>query len=140
MSFVRQKRLSLVAASLLLLGLSCVSDGENVVTNRSVPTTQRRVEEPEMSKFDVNRCHVHGVLLESDQVPVVFGLIRSSREFLNAQKARFPLARTFVAGGCVVDNERAQETVQYCPKCREALRVWNDSRRKAGKSRAGTTE
>jgi hypothetical protein len=137
MILVDQRRLGLIVVSLLLLLPSCVSDGESMGADGAIMAEGQR-EEPEMSEVDGERCPVHGVPLRRDEVPVVYGLIKASPGFLKAQKAYFPLARTFISGGCVVDHERTQESVEYCPKCREALRAWNDSCRRAGKAGEGT--
>jgi hypothetical protein len=80
-------------------------------------------------KQSERRCPVHRALLQSDRVRVVYGLIRVSPEFAKASNALFPLARTFIYGGCLLDSEKTHGTVEFCQKCRDAALAWSAERR-----------
>lgn len=94
-----------------------------------LPDGDESMKNPESHQDEAHRCPVHGVALQSDRVRVIYGLLRAEPAYAEASKARFPLARTFVPGGCVVDPRHTHETVDYCPECRKALQAWNTEHR-----------
>jgi hypothetical protein len=73
-------------------------------------------------------CSVHKVSLLQEEVPVRYGLIRFSADFIQAKRAHFPNAYSFVLGGCLVSltNPKTRK-VGYCPRCREAEKEWHEA-------------
>lgn len=70
-------------------------------------------------------CVIHKESLQLEQVRIKYGLIRFSREFLDAQPKLFPNARSFLLGGCLVGpNQPKTGEVRFCPKCRDAEQLW----------------
>jgi hypothetical protein len=75
---------------------------------------------------DAQLCDVHGCLMQSRSVRVVYGLrrgLKQSPDYLRARREGFPHCNDWVNGGCVVRGLRRQvKTV--CPECvaaRDAL-------------------
>ncbi len=70
-------------------------------------------------------CAIHKEVLVGDLVPLRYGLIRFTREYMEAQSRQFPNARAFMLGGCMLTPDPPTKTeVYYCPKCREAHAAW----------------
>ncbi len=75
--------------------------------------------------FGSSKCAIHGEALQGDLVPLRYGLIRFTREYLEAQLRLFPNARSFMLGGCrLPPNPQKLTKVSYCAKCREAQAAW----------------
>ena len=72
-------------------------------------------------------CPVHGTPLRDDVVPIVYGLLVMEPAMREATRTQFPLAKTYVAGGCCVYPPKRQR-VKYCPKCRAAESEWGSDR------------
>jgi hypothetical protein len=71
------------------------------------------------------RCEVHGIVLETDTVPIAYGLYRFDESERDARKKDFPNACSFVLGGCVIrPSSPRYQTVEFCPTCRAAERAW----------------
>lgn len=70
-------------------------------------------------------CAIHDETLLRDVVPLRYGLIRFTPEYLEARPRLFPNARSFMLGGCMLTPDRPTRTeVYFCPKCREAQSAW----------------
>jgi hypothetical protein len=70
-------------------------------------------------------CDVHQETLQNEAVPIRYGLIRFSKEFLEAQQRLFPNSRSFVLGGCRVGpGQPKTKELRYCPQCRLAEHAW----------------
>ena len=70
------------------------------------------------------KCKVHDVELLKGTAPIRYGLPPAPPVgYLEAQDKLFPNAVSFVLGGCILDDANEQ-TVSYCPLCREAERAW----------------
>jgi hypothetical protein len=76
-------------------------------------------------------CRIHKVKLLADEVPIRYGLIRFSADYISAQRKLFPNANSFVLGGCRVSptNPKTRK-VNYCPQCRSAESAWYESHSK----------
>ena len=73
-------------------------------------------------------CSVHKTKLLQEEVPVRYGLIRFSSDYLHAKNKSFPNAYSFVLGGCLIyPTNPKTRMVSYCPKCRQAERAWQES-------------
>lgn len=73
-------------------------------------------------------CNVHKVSLLKEKVPIRYGLIRFSAGYGIAKKQLFPNSCSFVLGGCLVSPRNPMtRKVNYCPKCREAEKGWQES-------------
>lgn len=69
-------------------------------------------------------CHVHHVSMIKETVPVEYGLPTESPPY-KAESARFPFARRFVQGGCVIDGNSPKTAEGFvCPECLDAERRW----------------
>lgn len=80
-----------------------------------------------LSKSDaaLTKCEVHGVALQTEDVPIMYGLMGAMPGFYEAQKRAFPHASSVVMGGCIVsDNSPKFQTVKFCPQCRVAQKRW----------------
>jgi hypothetical protein len=75
-------------------------------------------------------CPVHGVALETDTVPIAYGLIMVDEVEAKISAEFFPLARTEYLAGCVVRRAK-QARVRFCPRCRQVQRAFRDERRPA---------
>ncbi len=72
-------------------------------------------------------CPVHNVPLETDTVPIAYGLCRFPDGYTRSQMNAFPLAKDVLYGGCIPQPERERKLF-YCPACREAQAKWRESR------------
>ncbi len=73
-------------------------------------------------------CSVHKVKLQEEEVPVRYGLIRFSADYIAAKNELFPNAKSFVLGGCIVSPTNAKtRNVKYCPQCRAAESAWREA-------------
>jgi len=71
----------------------------------------------------MKECPIHAEPLQPEAVPIRYGLFRIPDGYLEAKESRFPLASTFVMGGCVVGEEK-ERVRPYCVSCRRALAMW----------------
>ena len=69
-------------------------------------------------------CPVHYCDLQSDVVPVVYGLIVFEDGYFEAQESEFPLANEISFGGCCIDASVTTKEADYCPACRASLKRW----------------
>lgn len=88
-------------------------------------------------RVEPRTCPLHHSTMAVGLVPIAYGLPRSyvsnnpadrralrrGRRFWRAEKKRFPEARTFARGGCLVGAENEAE-VHYCEECRRARAEW----------------
>jgi hypothetical protein len=73
---------------------------------------------------DESTCPIHkDQTLIVEAVPIVYGLIRHSSDYYDAEKANFPLANAVVEGGCLVGQAK-YENRPYCESCRRELAKW----------------
>ncbi len=73
-------------------------------------------------------CSVHKVELLEEEVPVHYGLIRFSADYIAAKKGLFPNANSFVLGGCIVSPTHPKtRKAKYCPHCRAAESTWHET-------------
>jgi hypothetical protein len=70
-------------------------------------------------------CPVHELPLESEEVPIVYGLVRFPPGYVQAREERFPFANEVAYGGCCVGPEE-RATVLLCEGCRREQRRPND--------------
>lgn len=71
-----------------------------------------------------SRCHVHGILMEADSVPIRYGFPQVPRmEFVLSSVLAFPHSHSTHLGGCVAEPE-THAVVRFCPKCRDAEVRW----------------
>jgi hypothetical protein len=68
-------------------------------------------------------CKIHNSDLVEGRVPVLYGLIRYSDQYLEARKIQFPNSKFLVLGGCVVGNIFFHN-IRYCPHYRESHIAW----------------
>ena len=74
------------------------------------------------------RCRVHGILLKTDRVQIIYGLMGFKVGYLEAEKKLFPNSHKKAFGGCLVEATKFAE-VAYCPKCRRAESKWGQEHR-----------
>ena len=76
-----------------------------------------KIESGEEVLFDRVVCGVHHVQMQLSNVPVAYGLLMTSKAERYCRD-RFPHARAFARGGCVVTEESPKFTPVYiCPRC-----------------------
>lgn len=85
-------------------------------------------------KIPVEKCEVHGEILQLDIIPVSYGLSvpvdpKSYQEYWDARLHLFPHSNLTMDGGCIEGPERAE--VLYCQKCRDAEAKWQREHRVA---------
>ena len=68
-------------------------------------------------------CELHGIPLQQELVPIVYGKPRIDLDESEARQKLFPHARTSCGGGCMVKDAR-RARVSYCPECRKAEAKW----------------
>jgi hypothetical protein len=68
-------------------------------------------------------CPVHGELLRTEQVPILYGLYRHPSDYHQARKELFPRANAVAYGGCLVGPRKLQ-AIRYCEACRIAMASW----------------
>jgi hypothetical protein len=71
-------------------------------------------------------CQVHNVPLQIGVVPINYGLVRPTKEEVDAYQKLFPHARSEYQRGCVVEKEK-RARVSFCPECRKAEAVWKEN-------------
>ncbi len=72
-------------------------------------------------------CPVHCEPFKRDSVPVKYGLIRYSDEYIAAKYAGFPWSASSVNGGCVVSPDSPKDRyVEYCQQCRANEAMWHE--------------
>jgi len=76
-------------------------------------------------------CVVHGIELNRDVVPIVYGLVRLNSNEIRAREDLFPNARSSVSGGCIVEDE-SEMRVNYCSECRKAEAEWKHEHKNSG--------
>jgi hypothetical protein len=69
-------------------------------------------------------CTVHRQRLQSDEVPIVYGLMRFEPEYRKLVRRSFPRAHFVTYGGCRINTEVQTRDVSFCPACREAYTEW----------------
>lgn len=72
-------------------------------------------------------CPLHECPLDKGSVPIHFGLMRRSTEYLQAKDKLFPLANSHRLGACILVPGRHSVLVTFCPRCREAEKEWVES-------------
>ncbi len=73
------------------------------------------------------RCEVHGTVLKSMKVRVVYGLPLQTDDFKTLVEARaelFPNARSRVLGGCTLGGIGPDYEALFCSECRKAEKKW----------------
>jgi hypothetical protein len=68
-------------------------------------------------------CGIHRCPMRKDTVYIRYGLIRFSKEYLEAARG-FTNANNEVLGGCIVDESRNYQKTFYCPLCRGEEKRW----------------
>jgi hypothetical protein len=68
-------------------------------------------------------CEIHGIKLQSDIVPITYGLRRFTNEERNAHRLSFPHASSEYNEGCM-DKGARRARVSFCPSCRKAESQW----------------
>jgi hypothetical protein len=69
-------------------------------------------------------CHLHREELQYDRVPIVYGTTDGSNPHWKLQEEKFPHASYFVLGGCVVEDQKYDDTF-FCASCRRAYDDYN---------------
>ena len=125
---------SIIAASLLYFTGSLFFLKDRVPVGNAAPETKRYI--PEGMQAGVDRCKVHGDILEEDKVRIAYGLTMFDYEAYEAKERLFPNAHTEVGGGCIVPMDPVAHEprpknalVLYCQQCRIAEQEFNKSRR-----------
>jgi hypothetical protein len=73
---------------------------------------------------EVQRCEVHGSLLERRQVPVAYGLPIRNEALDEARATLFPNSLQFVLVGCIDSAIGDHVEAFVCEECREAETRW----------------
>ena len=73
-------------------------------------------------------CHIHEHRLLDDHVPAIYGHWRFPQDYLTALEESFPFANMMYCGDSVERQRHANQCVQFCPECRDALIEWNAGR------------
>jgi len=69
------------------------------------------------------KCPIHGETLLPDKVPIQYGLILPTDEYMGALENIFPNSNQSIYGGCMVEK-REFGYVLFCSSCREAENRW----------------
>lgn len=69
-------------------------------------------------------CQLHHEMLRVDSVIIYYGLTRLDPSWEQTAKTLFPNSRTHILGGCIPESRHLFECVLYCPRCREAEKLW----------------
>jgi hypothetical protein len=76
-----------------------------------------------------SRCHLHGVALQEDEVPIQYGTRRPpSPEAVSHANSTYPFARLSVHGPCWVEPA-THRRVLFCSACRSACAEEADGKR-----------
>jgi hypothetical protein len=73
--------------------------------------------------LELVECPIHHQRLKEDVVPVRYGRLAVDSDYRDAEELRFPHARTWYEGGCVVD-EPVLARIKYCEVCRVRRHEW----------------
>lgn len=68
-------------------------------------------------------CPLHGLPLQEDTVPIVYGLLANRVAYRIVRVQEFPCSNFFIEGGCVVKSAK-EAKVFFCPLCRHAEKAW----------------
>ena len=71
-----------------------------------------------------SKCKLHKTEFEKKSVKITYGLIRLTKEYLEAKKTLFPNAGSYVLGGCRVGDEKVIE-MKFCQMCFDAEINWS---------------
>jgi hypothetical protein len=75
-------------------------------------------------RTDVETCEIHSTQLLEGEARVRYGLpLPPTEAEMNAERTDFPNAWSLVEGGCL-RGEHDRARVRYCPKCRDAQKLW----------------
>ena len=74
---------------------------------------------------DVDVCPVHDTTLRRETRPINYGLQTFSQAWFEDAPRLFPLANTYIGGGCVsFEGEDTRTRVKYCEECRMSQSDW----------------
>jgi hypothetical protein len=71
-------------------------------------------------------CEVHNIPLQEGVVPITYGLIRPTKEEIEAHQNLLPHAWSSYHDGCVV-KEAKRARVSFCPECRKVEATWREA-------------
>jgi hypothetical protein len=74
-------------------------------------------------RSDIDKCPVHGTLLQEDTVGIRYGFPVLNEEYMKAERELFPYVNNSYLGGCIVKPEK-RALVRYCTECRQAEKEW----------------
>ena len=76
---------------------------------------------------DEQFCPIHkNIKLKVEPVPIKYGLLRYSEGYFSERERNFPLANSYIEGGCLRGSEEFQNRA-FCSECRKALGNWEAS-------------
>src|SRR5215831_1246788 len=74
-------------------------------------------------------CEVHNIPLQEGTVPIIYGLMRPTKEDMEAERKNFPHSNSFYNPGCV-ENDPKWARVSFCPECRKAEALWKEAQKR----------
>ncbi|MEP6668430.1 MAG: hypothetical protein ABJF10_04715 [Chthoniobacter sp.] len=107
-----------------------------VIDQAKLADLHKRYEELEKDMFDFTKgekdvCPVHQMKMTAQDARIAYGLLaRDPQPDPDTRAWKFPFARNWIEGGCVISNLPKTGRVFLCLKCVEAEKAWIEQHKK----------